>query len=444
MMPAGGDSSVDRDEKRADEADDNNPKSNPTVIHKIINITDESISQTEVDGVSIVDPWVPRIANNDEYLQLGLDFSINVEEETNENDVVEEEEESEVITSMSPFVGDCGAKRLASALSCNNLLLYLNLSNNRIGVEGGKAIARSLFDADGNPSRSALRRLNLSCNSIGNDGARAFGETLLYNNTLETLDLSDNKIGIDGIVALLEGLKSNDAIKILKLCDNVQKISDIDMERLVMCVAKVLEAKSYDLDGGRLEEIDMGSNCTTTTKNNDNIVDDGILDVHSMKLMRVMVTEEHYNNTKQVNHRFRTLTLPTSKIHRYEIKMSELQRLLGFNSFYRPVLELHDQIRANKTKDDATTSHVTHPIHYFQRDVETGALIGLLPSSSSLARSTGIGYKLMPRVIAFVGRKCILETVYNLVRYRPDIFSCCSQYDTSRTVECGSNNCHIL
>ena len=62
----------------------NSSKSNPTVIHKIINITDESsISQTEVDGVSIVDPWVPRIANNDEYLQLGLDFSISVKE-TNE------------------------------------------------------------------------------------------------------------------------------------------------------------------------------------------------------------------------------------------------------------------------------------------------------------------------------------------------------------------------
>jgi hypothetical protein len=45
---------------------------------------------------------------------------------------------------MSQCVGDCGAKRLAIALSCNNLLLYLNLSNNRIGVEGGKAIARSL------------------------------------------------------------------------------------------------------------------------------------------------------------------------------------------------------------------------------------------------------------------------------------------------------------
>jgi hypothetical protein len=216
------------------------------------------------------------------------------------------------------------------------------------------------------------------------------------------------------------------------------------MERLVMSVAQVLEAKSYDSDGGRLEVIDMGSNCTTTTKNNDNIVDDGILDVHSMKLMRAMVTEEHSNNTKLANHRFRTLTLPISEIHRYKIKMSELQRLLGFNSFYCPVLELHDQIRANKTKNDATMSHVTHPIRYLQRDLETGALIGLLPSSSSLDRSTGIGYKLMPRVIAFVGRECILETVYNLIRYRPDIFSCCIQSDTSRTVECGSGNCHIL
>jgi Ran GTPase-activating protein (RanGAP) involved in mRNA processing and transport len=100
----------------------------------------------------------------------------------------------------------------------------LNLSNNRIGVEGGKAIARSLFDADGNPSRSALRRLNLSCNSIGDDGAKAFGETLLYNNTLDTLDLSDNKIGIDGIVALLEGLKDNYAYHMLGFEVNLEKM----------------------------------------------------------------------------------------------------------------------------------------------------------------------------------------------------------------------------
>lgn len=305
---------------------------------------------------------------------------------------------------------------------------------------GGKAIARSLFD---NQSRSALRQLNLSCNSIGDDGAKAFGESLLYNHTLDMLDLSDNKIGIDGIVALLEGLRNNYAIKILRLCDNVQKISDLHMERLVMSVAEVLGAKSYEPDGGRLEEIDMGSDCTTTTKNIDSIVDDGILDVNSIKLMRAMVTEEHSNNIKQVNHRFRTLTLPTRKIYR-QVKMSELQRLLGFNSFYRPVLELHDQMRANKTKDDATTSQVIHPIHYLKRDVESGVLIGLLPSSSSLDRSTGIGYKLMPRVIAFVGRECILETVYNLVRYRPDMFCCCIQSVTSTTVECGSNNCHIL
>lgn len=60
---------------------------------------------------------------------------LSVSRETNENDIVEEEESG--VTTMLPFVGDCGARRLASALSSNHLLLYLNLSNNRIGVQGG-------------------------------------------------------------------------------------------------------------------------------------------------------------------------------------------------------------------------------------------------------------------------------------------------------------------
>jgi hypothetical protein len=412
---------------------DNNPtrqqhpenKSNPTVVHKIINITAESLSQTQVE-VSIVDPWVPRIANNDEYLHLGLDFSVGTRSSGGSADA---QDDAIKDTTISPFVGDIGAKRLGGALSNNNLLLYLNLSKNRIGVEGGIALAHALYS--GNQSRTALQRLNLSSNCISDDGATAFKDALIYNQTLEELNISENGIGINGVVALLEGLQHNDAIKIMRLCNNLHSIVGTEMDRLVKNAGDVLKKNSSDLNGGRLEVLEMG---------NGNLVDDGISDVQSSNLMHAMSCFDAKNIKQRVNHRFRRLTLPKNEMHGHKNKSARLQTLLGFNSFYRPIIELHDIMRVNITEIDAIESSKAIPVH-LQRDSETGALIGLLPSTSS-ALSAGMGYKLMPRVMAFATRQCTLETVFNLSRYRPDLFL--RVVHSSRVVRCSPNGCCIL
>ncbi|KAK1740310.1 hypothetical protein QTG54_009260, partial [Skeletonema marinoi] len=404
-------------------------QSNPTVAHKIINITAESLSQPQEGAVSIVDPWVPRIAHNDGYLQQGLDFSIGPR---NGGGSADTQDDALKDTIISPFVGDIGAKRLGSALSNNNLLLYLNLSNNRIGIEGGIELARALYN-DGNQSRTALQRLNLSSNCISDDGAAAFKEALMYNDTLEELCISDNEMGINGVVALLEGLQHNDAIKIMILCNNLHSLVDKEMERLIENTCDVLRKNSTGLNGGRLEVLEMGNGA------NSDLFDDGLSDIHSRNLIQAMSYFDAQNMKQLVNHRFMRLTLPASRIMHGHTN-NKMARLLGFNSFYRPIIELYDIIRTNNMEKDAIVSHKAIPTH-LQRDAETGALIGLLPSTSSDHHSCGISYKLLPRAMAFATTKCTLETFFNLIRYRPDMFF---SVDSSRVVGCSPNGCCIL
>ncbi len=221
-----------------------NNKSNPLpLVHKIISITAESLSQTQ-EKISIVDPWVPRIAHNDDYLQLGLDFSIGSRHRDGSADTKYDALQD---TTISPFVGDVGATRLGSALSSNNLLLYLNISNNRIDVQEGIEFGRALYN--GNKSRTALRRLDLSSNRLSDAGAVAFKDALIYNDSLEELNISHNRMGINGVVALLEGLRHNGVITIMKLSDNL----DTEMERLIKNANNALKKNSADLKGGRLE-----------------------------------------------------------------------------------------------------------------------------------------------------------------------------------------------
>ncbi len=396
-----------------------NNKSNP-LVHKIITITAESLSQTQ-QIISIVDPWVPRIAHNDDYLQLGLDFS---------HDNVDTKDDALKETMISPFVGDIGAARLGSALSNNNLLLYLNISNNRIGIQGGIELARALYN--GNKSRTALRRLNLSSNFISE--ASAFKDALIYNDTLEELNISDNGMGINGVVSLLEGLRHNKAIKIMKLCSNLQSLDDTEMERLIKNISNILKKNSADLNGGRLEVLEMGDG----TKNDifDNGV--GVSGVHSNTLVHAMSCFDAENIKRGVNHRFRRLTLPVSEVNGHTNK---LPRLLGFNSFYHPIIELYDIIETNHNENGSIVSPTAIPIH-LQRDAESGALIGLLPSTSS-GQSGGIGYKLLPRVLAFATAQCTVETAFNLIRYRPDMFFCVHS-NSNNVAGCSPNGCSIL
>lgn len=62
--------------------------------------------------------------------------------------------------------------------------------------------------------------LNLAWNGFANEGSNALGKALEKNRTLKSLDISNNRIGIDGIRVLIKGLKQNEGLSSLKVIIN--------------------------------------------------------------------------------------------------------------------------------------------------------------------------------------------------------------------------------
>lgn len=53
---------------------------------------------------------------------------------------------------------------------------------------------------------------------LGKLGAQALMDALLHNRTLQELDISYNRIPVEGANCIASGLKTNDTLKILKVC----------------------------------------------------------------------------------------------------------------------------------------------------------------------------------------------------------------------------------
>mmetsp|Transcript_37196 Transcript_37196/g.68895 ORF Transcript_37196/g.68895 Transcript_37196/m.68895 type:complete len:666 (+) Transcript_37196:61-2058(+) len=488
--------------------------------------------------VSIVDPWVPRIRNNDEYLKRGLDLSpksiptiLNKDDndandagdndygQEGQNEIRQREQNYYESAKLSSLVGNVGATRLAYALSYNTRLLTLNLSRNDIGTEGGVALAKSLYGVtnhsssssnnNNNPnnsnssdafrSKTALRVINLSHNLIGNDGAMAFSQALRHNTSLTELNLSDNEIGFEGMLTLMEGLKKNITLKRLGLVDNIRRnLSRGEMAGFSYSVGRVL-LKGV-LQESALEVLEMhGSDNSGRTAARDHfesalefseVRNDGrnVDDTHggshardnfdrlseedarhlerSIYGMEAASERTSYSSARirLKHHRMRTLTLPgivgddIYEDDETERIVHRLRRILRFNAYYRPVLRRHDVLDSPLAKAEAALNVPIKLPHRLRRDYDddddnggSGALIALLPSSfsdvrsshhaasgvangndgdargSSLSRpssSKGVEYRMMPRVLSFAGKECTLDVVWNLVRYRPDVFCC--------------------
>ena len=62
--------------------------------------------------------------------------------------------------------------------------------------------------------------LNLSWNGFAKEGAMCLGRALEENRTLLTLDISNNRIGMDGIGGFLKGLQQNDGLTELRVSED--------------------------------------------------------------------------------------------------------------------------------------------------------------------------------------------------------------------------------
>ena len=93
-------------------------------------------------------------------------------------------------------------------LSCDVWqLTSLDLTCNKLGAEGAKAIAGALSSG-----MAVLKKIVLSTNDIEDEGAVAIGESLMSNWTLEELDLAGCSIGVMGGKALGAGLQDGSAL----------------------------------------------------------------------------------------------------------------------------------------------------------------------------------------------------------------------------------------
>ncbi|GAA5839102.1 hypothetical protein JCM11251_003677 [Rhodosporidiobolus azoricus] len=148
-----------------------------------------------------------------------------------------------------------GVGYIAQVLKRNRTLKVLNLSENKIDVQGLVAVAESLkfnncletLDLSFNPCcgptsidgvlalRSALmvtrslKRVFLNHTALTSDGAIALAEFLPESRALHHLDLTDNQIDISGVLALSVSLKLNTTIRCLDL--NIP-FDDPDFSRL--------------------------------------------------------------------------------------------------------------------------------------------------------------------------------------------------------------------
>ncbi|CAE8691309.1 unnamed protein product, partial [Polarella glacialis] len=150
---------------------------------------------------------------------------------------------SRILTSLSlrsSDIDDEGGLLLASALSeCHSLqrldlsdndlgpraafkvlqaaeqnLTTLDLSRNRLGCAGARAIADALG------SCQKLLELRLCKNGLGQEGGEALAEGLLSNTVLQDLDLADNEVNLPTATAILRAVNASRFLRRLRLDSN--------------------------------------------------------------------------------------------------------------------------------------------------------------------------------------------------------------------------------
>ena len=399
---------------------------------------------------------MPRIRNNDDYLQSGLDFSRRIIDDGafRTHDSLQNESNSNTNNNNQSPIGDIGAVRLSDALQFNTQLLHLNLSGNDIGVIGGVQLAQALYSSFVAPvndtdvqlaptfaSRTALQSLDLSRNNISDDGALGFATAIRYNTTLKVLNLSCNRTSKMGVMALLDGLECNTTLKRLSCIGNLKGLKSDERTELVKSVGKVMRKGCVSKGGSVLEVLELHDNdeqcCGGSSFGGFGeqelwqlvqamyAIDEGDITILD-SMAKTDVTFSFRNGSMLRNHRLQTLTLPsvglTDNVNNAKIRQqsNRLERILQFNTFYRPIMELHDILDAAHSTSD---NHQQQPYfskkvpYHLQRDAHSGAVIGLLPSASS----AGIGLKEMPRLLAILSNECSFDTMWNVVRHRPDV-----------------------
>ena len=115
------------------------------------------------------------------------------------------------LTELHLSVSEAELREIARELLHNASLKKLDISCNKLGMEGSVALAEMLS------SNKSLTELNLGWCHLPEAGLREIARGLLQNTSLKKLDISCNKPGMEGSVALAEMLSCNKSLTELNL-----------------------------------------------------------------------------------------------------------------------------------------------------------------------------------------------------------------------------------
>ena len=155
-----------------------------------------------------------------------------------------------------------------------NSLVYLDFSHNKISTDGLHVILNFFFENESVRNLSSdyshernkrspgpLSIMNLENNLIEAEGGRAFGRILRFNTSLTSINLSLNRIGDKGCQMLLDGLRDNSTLKALYVSsislsdDGIQSFLDLSTRS-----SDVHKDKSQKKSKCALETLDLSCN----------------------------------------------------------------------------------------------------------------------------------------------------------------------------------------
>ena len=116
------------------------------------------------------------------------------------------------------MIGPEGATAMlkAATKNKNSSLRRLNLHSNKLGVDGGVAVADLLCE-----ETCPLTELNVRGNRIGDEGATSMAAMIERNSVLTRLNLAGNGVGIEGLEAIAEAMVNNRTLVLLDLYYNL-------------------------------------------------------------------------------------------------------------------------------------------------------------------------------------------------------------------------------
>ena len=150
---------------------------------------------------------------------------------------------------------------IASELFSSSTIVRLLLANNRLGNEGGKAIAKGL------ERNLSVIELDLSGNMLGQSAISAIGEMLNKNQTIEKLNLSRNNLTDQDVEFLLDSLCRKTVLKDLDLSYNILCDQFAEQMSLVLennFVLEKLSISSNQLQATGLQAMSPGLRKTGT------------------------------------------------------------------------------------------------------------------------------------------------------------------------------------